>query len=274
MYRRQLIFTILFCVYLKIFYFNITGMAIDNFYAMCAKNSIIISQMQSSIFGIIAIVYYFFSIAVIVGLFAYWFRHFRVWIYLLFGFLIRYTKEIFVLLPLVLKGETSFFVLLSEPEIAITFSVELLVTFLGSYFGWRYGRGISYLDIRDKREFTFWGLSKRLWCLIVIAFNPILLFLSRYSIVSIYEATKEKDMLDSLVNIFNIQHGGRLFRILMLPLMSCMSWALAFYAFYVALKAVKDKGTRYRYVKIVCILILLPAVILIGKVLALARQGF
>ncbi|MFC1666575.1 hypothetical protein ACFL0P_01715 [Candidatus Omnitrophota bacterium] len=274
MHRKQLIFTILFCIYLKIFYFNIAGSVIDNFYNVCTKNDIMISQLQTSIFSAIAIICYFFSIAVMVALFVYWFRHFKLGVYLLLGFLMRYARELFILSPLLMKRETSFLGLLSEPENIVTLLVDLSVTFLGSYLGYRYARRISYLDKRDKTDFTFWGFSKRFWCLIIIAFNPILVFLCRYSIISIYETTKGKDLVDSLANIFNIQYSGGLFRILTLPLMVCMFWALAIYAFYVALKAIKDERSRYRKVKIVGILIVLPVTMIIGKAVALIRQWF
>lgn len=267
MNKKQFLFTVLFCLYLKFFYFNLANWAIGNFYNICDRAGVAISEFQAWGFAIITIVYYFFFILAIVGLFTYWFRHFRPWIYLAFGFLIRYTEGIFVFLSLLLKGETEFLNVFSRVENVAFLLSDLSVTFLASFLAYKYVRRMGYLDKSDKVDFTLWGVSKWLWCLIILAFNPILGFLAKYSVLSVYQSTAKDSWLASLMNIFNIEYKGGFSNVLMNPLMACMLFALSIYAFYVALKAVKDPESRYRKIKIAGILILLPVLIIIMQIL-------
>jgi hypothetical protein len=52
-----------------------------------------------------------------------------------------------------------------------------------------YGERADYIDPMDRDLCYLCGVPKKIWLLLIVAFNPVLRFLSKLTIVQIYDAT-------------------------------------------------------------------------------------
>ncbi len=252
--KKQLVYTLLFCLYIRFLYLNLADWAVSNFYALCDRHGILVSVFQEWLFLVISFVYYFAVMALIVGLFAYWFRHFRLWLYVVAGIFVRYVFEINFLLSFDVNRFFYYF-------------IDLAIVCLAAYVAGKYVKNFNYLDSKDKISFTLWGLPKVFWVLIATVFNPVVSFLSRYLVLALYEASKSRNWLSSLLNIFNMDYSGNLLKLFMLPLASCMFLAISVYLFYVAVKAAKNKSTPYRKAKLIGILGVFPGLVILAQIM-------
>ncbi|MGA2774933.1 MAG: hypothetical protein ABSE81_02590 [Candidatus Omnitrophota bacterium] len=269
--NKQLIFAILFCSFLFLYYASAAPIRINDFLNACAKEGLIVSGLQEWILSILGVIYSFFTVSVIVGIFAYWFRKFNLFFYLAFGFLGRFALPVILFLPF-LKGGFSFseltdYWIAASPLNKFSLISHIAATFIGAYCGYSYAKRSDFGDIRDEVNFTLWGISKRLWVLIAIATYSVFKFLLDFSIIQIYDATKflttRQFWLDSLIAMFTGDEGKGLLKIITRVFGLVMIWAIIIVAFYYAIEAIKNKNAKYRKLKIIGILIILPILILV-----------
>ena len=107
MNKKQLIYAILFCSVLFLYYAPAVPVRIGDFISACDTKGLVVSGLQEWILSIVGVVYSLFAVAIIVGIFAYWFRQFNIFFYLAFGFLGRFVIPLILILPF-LKGKFNF----------------------------------------------------------------------------------------------------------------------------------------------------------------------
>lgn len=296
MQKKHLIYTSLLCLFISVNYVDLWHRLFNEFDAtlMFATDApIFLSLSQLWFFTTVGIGIDAIVIAIVVGMFAYFFRSFRMYVYLLFGILMRYSVVAVIVVPalaeqtpLLTPGEISW-------SIYVTLILQFLATILGSYFGYWYVKGQfinkkpilpaaepilrhmypdplpdpRYLDVRDRDLHYLYGIPKKIWVLIIISFNPVIQFLFKFSIVYLYGFTDMVASRESWRNplsafVEGVLGGGFMALIFQLLLLLA-AWALAAGVFSYGLKTIRNKQAGYRYLRIVSIFVLLPLLLLV-----------
>ena len=117
------------------------------------------------------------------------------------------------------------------------------------------------------------GVPKRIWFLLLIASRPVVEYLSKLTIVQIYTVTKKitsmafwKDTF-SLSNLFDDDSVRGLTGLVGCIMLIALAWGLAAALFSFGLYAIRNKGVKYRWLRIVAVFVFLPAVIIIVPIL-------
>jgi hypothetical protein len=112
-----------------------------------------------------------------------------------------------------------------------------------------------------------------LWFLLLIAFRPVVEYLSKLTIVEIYTVTKKitsmafwKDTF-SLSNLLDDDTVRGLTGLVGCVILIVLAWGLAAALFSFGLNAIRIKEVKYRWLRIVAVFVFLPAVIIIVPIL-------
>lgn len=277
---KQLIYSLLFCMFLFLYFSGGVPIRIDSFISACdhkgveatlsGKESFCnggVSELQEWIFDIIGAIGNFFTIAIIVGIFAYLNREFKIWAYLAFGFCGRFLVPFIMIIPFINKMSSSFDLSTLGLQAVVIIFLQILSTLGGSLYGYNYAINVNQEDV-DKKDVTYgtiWGISKRLWVALSFSFFIVFKFLLDFSIIQIYIImnffNKKGFWLDTLTSMFSgdAEHGlvwvfSRIFGLVAI-------WSIYIFAFYFSVEAVKNKEAKYRNIKIIGILIVVPLLI-------------
>lgn len=250
---KQISFAAIFLLYLSISYFPSMGHVITDFHERSLELELFISEFQ--VYFIDSLIYIFDLIfsAFFVGLFAYWFKGLKTWMYLLMGLLMKYWLALLLACVLIFKGQ------FSEGYWSDSFLyilvIQITAVLIGSFIGTRIAAKHAYSDEKDRTNFFFYGLSKKFWFIITIAYNPIFRFLNRLSVFAFYTASKSITEVTDWVEFFRT---GYFIGVLIAVLIPFVLFAISLKLFSVGIEAVKNKGSKFRKSKIVGFLIVMP----------------
>ena len=250
---KQISFVTIFLIYLTFSYFNEMANLITAFYDRSIELDIILSNFQIRFIDALIPIFDFIFSAFFVGLFAYWFKGLKTWTYLLIGLLMKYWLALVVVCILIFRGhlsggewlESLFHILI----------IQIAAVLIGSFIGVKIASKYAHVNEKDRTNFFFWGLSKKFWFLMTIAYNPILQFISKLSIFAFYTASKSVSETANLMEFFNT---GLFLSVLIVVLIPFVSFAVSLKLFSIGIEAVKNKQAKLRKFKIVTFLVVIP----------------
>lgn len=250
---RQISFAVIFLLYLGFSYFTNIGHVIAAFHERSLELEIFISEFQSNFIDSLMYIFDFICSMFFVGLFAYWFKRLRTWIYLLAGLLMKYGLALLMIGFFIVKGQ------FSEgdwPEsLLYILLIQIVAVLIGSFVGTKIAARFDYSDERDKTNFFFYGLSKKFWFLMTIAYNPILGFLNKLSVFAFYTASKS---ISDITNWSEFFSKGYVMGVLIVVLIPFVLLATSLKLFAIGIEAVKNKQAKFRKFKIATFLIVMP----------------
>ncbi|MBF0459647.1 MAG: hypothetical protein HQK99_17300 [Nitrospirae bacterium] len=213
-------------------------------------------------------------VAISVGIVGYYIKGIKVYWALLFGILSKYLIVlIFIGLLLYSSGQISSFFNEVTKRIDsgqyILIFLHFLSTLCFSYIGLNFGKRTAYFDANDKDLFYFCGIPKKVWLLLFISYVPVANFLSKLTIVQIYQVTDKITSMNywkdsfSLSNIFSEDSAGGFTGLLGHIMVICFVWAVAIGLFSYGFNTIRNRDTRHRWIRIIVIYILIPVIIVI-----------
>ena len=112
-------------------------------------------------------------------------------------------------------------------------------------------------------------MPKKIWFLLLIVFKPVAIFLSELTIVQIYTVTGKitslafwKDTF-SLSNLFSDDSARGVAGLLGHAIVVVFAWGLAVALFAFGLNAIRDKESKYRWLRICGVFVFFPLVIIV-----------
>ena len=190
-----------------------------------------------------------------VGLLFYFVRGLPTYVGLLFGLLSRYALILGLLLYAFVREPTFFrdFTKLHDLRVEILLLLQFLSTLCFSYMGAVYGKAAEYFDTQDRDLYYLGGVPKKIWILLLIACRPVVIFLSRLTIVQIYAVTEKvrsmkfwKDTF-SLSNLFSDDSARGVTGLVGHLIGICLAWGIAATLFSFGLNAIRDKQVKHRW---------------------------
>ena len=250
---KQISYVVIFLLYLSLSYFTSIGHVITAFYERSLELEIYGSALQSHFLDSLIYIYDFICSMFFVGLFAYWFKGLRTWMYLISGLLMKYWVGLLIIGIYLSKGQ------LFDGELPESLyymlPIQITAVLIGSFVGAKIASRFGYSDEKDKTHFFFYGMSKKFWFLMTIAYNPILGFLNKLSVFAFYTASKSLSEVTNWTEFFS---KGYIMGVLIVVLIPFVLLATSLKLFAIGIEAVKDKQAKFRRFKIVTFLIVMP----------------
>ena len=280
--NKEVIWVFLFAISIPIWYLNLISHELPKFQEALELRStsgipIYLTTFQQWTFDIVSLFCDALIVGVGVGLLCYFIKGLPTYVGLLFGLFARYAIPLGVLLVVGLKSPASFFGgsfgESADVRLYIILSLQFLLTLVFSYIGAIYGQQAKYLDPRDQDLWYLDGVPKKIWFLLLIAFQPVAQFLSKLTIVQIYAATDKitsmafwKDTF-SFSNLFRDDTARGVTGLLGHAVLIVFAWGLAVALFSFGLNAIRNKEIKCRWLRICTVFVFLPVVIGIVPIL-------
>jgi len=275
--KKNIIFVFLFSLFIPLNYLTLISSQLTDFqealeFRTTSGIPIYLTAFQQWTFDVISLLCDSIIVAISVGLVCYFIKELKIFMALLFGLLSRYIIPIGFLLYSSQKIPTSLFADFSKHldlRLYILISLQLLLTLYFSYLGFTYGRSTDYFDPKDKALYYLYGLPKKIWLLLFISFVPVAKFLSKLTIVQIYDATDKITSMNfwkdtfSFSNIFSEDSARGITGLLGHIIAIGFAWAIAIALFSFGLNAIRNKESKYRWLKIGVVFLLVPVIIVI-----------
>jgi len=277
MRNKNIMFAFLFSIFIPLNYLNLISSQLPAFQEALELRTtsgvpIYLTAFQLWTFSIISLLCDSIIVAIAVGLVCYYMKELKIYLALLFGLLSKYVILLGFLLYSSQKLSTSFFADFTKHldlRLYILISLQLPFTLYFSYLGFNYGRRTDYVDPKDKDLYYFCGIPKKIWLLLLISFTSVAKFLSKLTIVQIYDVTDKitsmhfwKDTF-SFSNFFSEDSARGLTGLMGHIMVICFAWAIAIALFSFGLNAIRNKDSKHRWLKISSIFILVPGIIVI-----------
>tara|TARA_B100001964_G_C14136829_1_gene555523 strand:- start:19 stop:936 length:918 start_codon:yes stop_codon:yes gene_type:complete len=265
---------ILFCIFGSLYFVGLWGILLNNFQeALTSKADfpIHINTFQYWFFGVFGILYESVFLALFVGIFAYHFRK-TSWNHsVIFGLFLKYFH---LIIFLIISGNSLSSIKNGLADIAnirdyVMILLNFILAILVAYIAYLYAKEIEPFNEQDRDFYFIAGISKKIWVLLIISFYPIVLFLTKYTIVILYDLSanisswgnwKDAFSLSSLISHDSSDSG------LILPFIKISSvfflWAMALFVFIYGVETIQKKERRYRKLKMALVYVILPGLIL------------
>lgn len=280
MRNKSVIFVFLFSLFIALNYLNLISSQLPDFQEALAVRTtsgipIYLTTFQLWTFNLISLLCDSIVVAIAVGLVGYYIREMKVYLALLFGLLSRYVMLIGLLLYSG-GGISSLFEEVTNglnSGLYILITLQVLLTLCFSYLGLNYGKHTDYVDSRDRDLCYFCGIPKKIWLFLFLSYNPVAKFLSKLTIVQIYDVTDKLTNMNfwkdtfSLSNIFSEDSARGITGLLGQIMIICFAWAIAIALFSLGLSAIRNKDAKYRWLKISSSFFLVPGIILVFPII-------
>jgi hypothetical protein len=267
-----MIYSLLFCFWIGLNYLNGWNDQLQEMVHSLAFNSHpprFLSTFQGWLLDIFGVLFTSFVVALAVGCFAYHWRYCKAWKYFVLGLAIRFFVPLAVILISLYRYPLSFIIkTIGESldlRISILTALHIVAAIYASYLGWTYGRMREYADPRDEQLGYVGGVSKKIWALLTIAWNPIVRFVTRLSLVLMYALSANigspKSWFNTISCIQVVGHNNTSDTGVLTPLFTLiMVWGLATYIFLLGIAMLRKKERRFRWLSIILIFVVLPIV--------------
>jgi hypothetical protein len=281
-YNKKVIGVFLFSISIPLWYLNLISRELPDFQEALELRTtsgipIYLTAFQQWTFDIVSLFSDALIVSISVGLLYYFIKGLPTYVGLLFGLLSRYAIGLASLCYVLVKDPTSF---LGESakrldfRLYIILSLQFVLTLCFSYVGSIYGKRADYFDPMDRDRCYLYGVPKRIWfLLLMIAFYPVLRFLSKLTVVQIYEFTDKitstrfwKDTV-SLSNLLSEDTARGVTGLLGHVMGPVCAWVIAVYLFSLGLNAIRNKQVKHRWLRICAVFVFLPVVIIIVPVI-------
>lgn len=272
--RKNLIYVTLFCLFLCVNFWGGWSACVDQLIdtlSLRTEIPVYLTIFQVWFFDIIGMLFESIIICCIVGIFSYHFRNYKPFHYLVFGVIARYFLVFFWLTLYLYKKPFATLVPEFESIADLRFYAFLLINFIltliASYAGYYIALQFDYYDDKDKELGYLYGIPKKVWVLLIIAFNPVVDFLLKYTIANLYQLSVHISSLDYWKNVFsNIFSQEKLecgfFCLIYLILSIPILWFIAGGIFLYGLTVINNKFDKFRYLKIIFIFLIIPGLLI------------
>jgi len=250
---KQISFAVIFLLYLSLSYSTTIGYVITAFHERFLELEILVSAFQRNFIDSLIYVYDFICSMFFVGLFAYWFKGLKTWLYLLSGLLMKYWVGIVMIGIFLSKGQ--FFEGDWPDSLLYMIVIQITAVLIGSFIGVKIASRFGYSAEKDKTHFFFYGMSKKFWFLMTIIYNPILGFSNKLSVFAFYTASKSMSEVTNWAEFFS---KGYVVGVLIVLLIPFVLIATSLKLFAIGIEAVKNKQAKFRKFKIITFLIAMP----------------
>ena len=271
MKQKRMLYTILFCLWIGVNYLGVWGNLSQDMadrLAFDLDEPIFLSTFQLWVFNVFNVVFDSLFIAVAVGIFAYHYRKYKSFHYILLGLCMRYFLFAFFLTLSLYHNSFSSILdqtweVVAKHEFYILAAIQFSCAILASYVGMSYGRDAEYLHETDERLGYLAGSSKKLWALLMLVYNSVVQLATKFSLVNVYNLSKKVSSSDywdySLSNLLSGEDDetGITGIIISLAVLA-ITWIVTFGLFYWGICTIRDKDASYRRWKIVGIFVLIP----------------
>lgn len=132
--------------------------------------------------------------------------------------------------------------------------VRFIIIMFAVFYGYTYVEELLFDPEEATDSFNIGGVKKRIWVLLIVAFNPIVLFLIKMSIILTYSllaSLSTSTLFDSLDSIV-IKLGGM-----------CIFWFFALFLFSYGFQSIQNKNAAYRHLRIVIVFVVIPLIIVL-----------
>jgi hypothetical protein len=279
---KEVIWVFLFAISVPIWYLSMISHELSRFQEALELRSasgipIYLTTFQQWTFDILSLCCDALIVGIGVALLFYFIKGLPTYIGLLFGLLSRYVIPLGVLFVMWLKSPASFFGGVSggsaDLRLYVILSLQFLLTLVFSYIGAIYGQHVKYLDPRDQDLWYLGGVPKKIWFLLLLAFQPVSQFLSQLTILQIYRLTEKitsmafwKDTF-SFSNLFSDDSARGATGLLGHAIVIFFAWGLAAVLFSIGLHAIRNKEIKYRWLRICAVFVFLPVFIIAAPIL-------
>ena len=276
MKTKRMIYTILFCMWIGLNYIGIFRHSFHDLADNLAKYReppLYLSTFQLWFFDIASVLFDSLCIAVATGIFAYHYRKLTTWHYVALALFIRYFL-FFALCSVIMLRHSLSEILDSLHEfvptshLVIMGLIQLSLAIVAAFVGIAAGRDADYLDDKDDELGYIGGVSKKIWALLLLLFNPVARFATKLSIVFLYKFTRDvtsrQYWSDTWDNLFwgDERSPGGIVNLILNFFYVALVWTIAVGVFWYGIQTVRDKEADYRLLKILAIFVALPAVII------------
>ena len=282
MYNKKVIGVFLFSISIPLWYLNLIGRELPDFQEALELRTtsgvpIYLTAFQQWTFDIVSLFCDALIVSIGVGLLYYFIKGLPTYVGLLFGLLSRYAIGLGLLFYALVKDPASFFRESAKHldlRLYIILSLGFVLTLCFSYVGSIYGRRADYFDPMDRDLCYLYGVPKKIWfLLLIVAFNPVLRFLSKLTIVQIYEFTDKitsmrfwRDTV-SLSNLLSEDSARGVTGLLGHVMFIGCAWVVAVFLFSLGLNAIRNKQVNHRWLRICAVFVFLPVVVIIVPVI-------
>jgi len=203
-YNKKVMWVFLFSISITLWHVNLISVELSDFQEALELRStsgipIYLTAFQQWTFDIVSLLCDALIVSIGVSLLYYFIKGLPTYVGLLLGLLSRYAAiGLWLVIYVVVKASsgslapTSFlgeFAKQLDLRVYIILCLQFVVTLCFSYMGSIYGERADYIDPMDRDLCYLCGVPKKIWLLLIVAFNPVLRFLSKLTIVQIYDAT-------------------------------------------------------------------------------------
>jgi len=284
--HKKVIGVLLFSISIPLWYVTLISHEVPDFQEALELRSasgipIYLTAFQQWTFDIVSLLCDALIVSIGVGLLYYFIRGLPTYVGLLFGLLSKYAAAGLGLLAYVVikapKSSLGDFADLAKEldlRVYIILSLQLVLTLCFSYMGSIYGKRTDYFDSKDRDLCYLCGVPKKIWfLLLIVAFNPVLRFLSKLTIVEIYHATDKVTSMRfwrdtfSLSNLLSDDSARGVTGLVGNIMVIILAWGMAATLFSFGLNAIRQKETKHRWLRICAVFVLLPSVIIIVPII-------
>lgn len=283
-YNKKLIGVFLFSISIPIWYLNLISSGIPDFqdaleYRSVSGIPIYLTVFQQWTFDSVSLICDGLLVSIGVGLLFYFIKGLPTYAGLLFGLLSRYALSLvlllYVFIRVLVRDPTSLREManLHDSRLEIMLALQFISTLCFSYMGALYGKRAAYFDPTDRDLGYLGGVPKKVWFLLLIASRPVVEFLSRLTIVQIYDVTGKITSMKfwrdtfSLSNLFSDDSARGVTGLLGHLIVIFFAWAIAASLFAFGLNAIRDKQVKHRWLRICAVFAFIPAVIIVVPIL-------
>ena len=256
--KKNHVFVALFSLFIVFIYIRLfSGFVRDLEEKLEFVSGIFLSDFQLWVYGIISEIFNALIIAISVGVIAYSIKNLKLYTVLMYTILIKFLLILpFFIFINILSLDFKFY--------SVTF-IGLMLSVLFSYLSFNIFRNIDFFDEKDKKHFYFYGISKRIWVLLLIAYKPVIIFLAKLTITQVYKITSiiaDKVYWKDFLHIY-LTGESVLIKLFSIIFLLIIAWSIVAYIFYYGLDIIRDKNKKYRWIKIIFIFIIIPVFIVI-----------
>ena len=148
---------------------------------------------------------------------------------------------------------------------SVFLGIGLLAGILAAYAGWAVASSVRILAESDATAKHFYGISKKLWLLLLFAWNPVASFVHELTAVRVYQLSEkvtEEGFFWSFVPFVSAEGEDGLTFVAEFVFSLFLPWVLFIGLFAWGLHVIRDRQAKMRVLIILVIYVLIPVAIL------------
>jgi hypothetical protein len=231
------------------------------------------TEFQNWFMDVFGLLFNSIIIFCITWIFAYFFPDSKPFYIVSFGIFIGFVVPIIPLLIVAIFDHSLTIISDLYPDSSTRFYIllfiNLLILTISSIWGTSEGLNSLYYCEKDEKSYYLFGVSKKIWLLLLIAYNPVVIFLTKFTIRSLVRFTdiiSSKDFWENIFSFSNWLSGSSnsgLLGLLLQIFSILIIWGLSIALFSYGLKAIEKRNSNYRILRIIIVFVVIPLMIVL-----------